>query len=125
MAIDFEMPVIARCNPLRKLLFSRLPIGMVHHLSLYPSVALWLALRLGLDSNEYFRLLRRLQFRHLRSIVFDQMLPKIAHYWSRATVEALMRASGLVDIRLSWVNQVSWSAIGTKPAAAASGRPQP
>jgi SAM-dependent methyltransferase len=117
--------VVHVLTPLRELLFSRLPIGMVHHLSLYPSVALWLALRVGLNSNEYFRLLRRLQFRHLRSIVFDQMLPKIAQYWSRATVEALMRASGLVDIRLSWVNQVSWSAIGTKPAAAAGGRPQP
>ena len=101
-------------TPLRKLLFSRLPIGLVHHLSLYPSAALWVALRLGLRSTEYFRLLRRLPFRHLRSIVFDQMLPKIAHYWSRETVEALMRASGLDDIRLAWVNQVSWSAIGTR-----------
>jgi SAM-dependent methyltransferase len=115
--------VVHVLTPLRKLLFSRLPIGMVHHLSLYPSAALWFALRLGLDSTEYLRLLRRLEFRHLRSIVFDQMLPKIANYWPRATVEALMRASGLVDIRLAWVNQVSWSAIGTKPAAAASGRP--
>jgi SAM-dependent methyltransferase len=115
--------VVHALTPLRKLLFSRLPIGMVHHLSLYPSAALWFALRLGLDSTEYLRLLRRLEFRHLRSIVFDQMLPTIANYWPRATVEALMRASGLVDIRLAWVNQVSWSAIGTKPAAAASGRP--
>jgi SAM-dependent methyltransferase len=101
-------------TPLRKLLFSRLPIGLVHHLSLYPAAALWLALRLGLGSTEYFRLARRLGFRHLRSIVFDQMLPKIAHYWSRDTVEALMRQSGLADIRLAWVNEVSWSAIGTK-----------
>ena len=109
-------------TPLRKLLFSRLPIGLVHHLSLYPSAALWLALRLGLNATEYFRLLRRLEFRHLRSIVFDQMLPKIAHYWSRETVETLMHAGGLADIRLAWINQVSWSAIGTKPADRASRR---
>jgi SAM-dependent methyltransferase len=108
--------VVHVLTPLRKLLFSRLPIGFVHHLSLYPSAALWLALRLGLKSTEYFRLLRRLEFRHLRSIVFDQMLPKIANYWPRDTVEGLMRRSGLADIRLAWVNQVSWSAIGTKPA---------
>jgi SAM-dependent methyltransferase len=106
--------IVHLLTPLRKLLFSRLPIAMVHHLSLYPSAALWLAVRLGLGSSEYFRLLRRLSFRHLRSIVFDQMLPKIANYWSRETVEALMRASGLADIRLAWVNQVSWSAIGTR-----------
>jgi len=109
--------VVHVLTPLRKLLFSRLPIGLVHHLSLYPSAALWLALRLGLRSTEYFRLLRRLDFRHLRSIVFDQMLPRIANYWSRDTVATLMRNSGLTEIRLAWVNQVSWSAIGTKPAA--------
>jgi SAM-dependent methyltransferase len=110
-------------TPLRKLLFSRLPIGVVHHLSLYPSLVLWLALRLGLNSIEYFRLLRRLSFRHLRSIVFDQMLPKIANYWSRQMVDALMRGSGLTDVQLAWVNEMSWSAIGTKPGASPSGPP--
>jgi SAM-dependent methyltransferase len=108
-------------TPLRKLIFSRLPIGVVHHLSLYPSLALWAALRLGLNSIEYFRLLRQLSLRHLRSIVFDQMLPKIANYWSRETVEALMRESALVDVRLAWVNEMSWSAIGTKPGAVGTG----
>jgi SAM-dependent methyltransferase len=102
-------------TPLRKLLFSRLPIGLVHHLSLYPAVILWCALHMGLASIEYFRLLRRLSFRHLRSIVFDQMLPKIANYWARDTVEAMMRGSGLADVKLAWVNEMSWSAVGTKP----------
>ena len=102
-------------TPLRKLLFSRMPIGAVHHLSLYPAAMLYLALRLGLNSIAYFRLLRRLSFRHLRSIVFDQMLPQIAHYWSRDRVQALMREAGLRDVRLAWVNEMSWSAIGTKP----------
>jgi len=102
-------------TPLRKLFFSRMPIGAVHHLSLYPAALLYLALRLGLNSIAYFRLLRRLSFRHLRSIVFDQMLPKIAHYWTRDTVQALMREAGLRDVQLAWVNEMSWSAIGTKP----------
>jgi SAM-dependent methyltransferase len=107
-------------TPLRKVIFSRLPIGVVHQLSLYPSLALWVALRLGLNSTEYFRMLRQLSFGHLRSIVFDQMLPKIANYWSRETVETLMLNSKLVDIRLAWVNEMSWSAIGTKPGGAPS-----
>jgi SAM-dependent methyltransferase len=112
--------IVHGLSPLRTLMFSRLPIGVVHHLSLYPSLVLWLALRLGLNSIEYFRLLRRLSLRHLRSIVFDQMLPKIANYWSRDTVAALMRRSGLVDVQLAWVNEMSWSAIGTKPSGAGS-----
>ena len=110
--------IVHLLTPLRKLLFSRLPIGLVHHLSLYPSLGLWLALRLGLNGTEYLRLLRRLPFRHLRSIVFDQMLPKIANYWREETVAAMMRESGLADVRLAWVNEMSWSAIGTKPGEA-------
>ena len=107
-------------DPLRRALFSRLPIGLVHHLSLYPAALLWAGLRLGIRPIDYFRLLRRLGFRQLRSIVFDQMLPRIAHYWPRATVEQLMRGCGLDDVSLAWVNQMSWSAIGTKRA----GNPQ-
>jgi SAM-dependent methyltransferase len=102
-------------NPLRKALFSKLPIGLVHHLSLYPAALLWLALRLGVGQIAYFKLIRGFSFRHLRSIVFDQMLPKIANYWPRETVERLLRDQGLVDVQTVWVNEMSWSAVGTKP----------
>ena len=112
--------IVRLLTPLRKLLFSRLPIGLLHHLSLYPAALLWLGLRLGIGRVEYFRLLRRLAFRHLRSIVFDQMLPKIAHYWPRAEVERLMTEAGLVEIRLAWINELSWSAIGRRPQDQAS-----
>jgi SAM-dependent methyltransferase len=107
-------------DPVRKALFSRLPIGLVHHLALYPTAILWLLLRLGFGRIAYFRLLRSFGFRHLRSIVFDQMLPKIAHYWPRETVERMMRQQGLLDVALIWVNEMSWSAVGTKPRATTS-----
>jgi SAM-dependent methyltransferase len=110
--------IVHLLDPLRRLLFCRLPIGLVHHLSLYPALALWLALRFGMASIEYFRLLRQLSPRHLRSIVFDQMLPRIANYWPKEKVAEMMRASGLVDVQLAWVNEMSWSAIGTKPGRA-------
>ena len=76
---------------------------------------LWLLFRLGFGRIAYFKLLQQFSFRHLRSIVFDQMLPKIAHYWPRATVERMMRDQGLLDVELIWVNEISWCAIGTKP----------
>jgi hypothetical protein len=106
--------IVRYADPIRKALFSWLPIGLVHHLSIYPSAALWLALRLGFGRTEYAGLIRTFSFRHLRSIVFDQMLPKIAHYWPRATVEKMMEDAGLKNIRLQWVNEISWAAIGTK-----------
>jgi len=107
--------IIYILNPLRKLFFSRMPIGLVHFLSLFPTAILWVALRMGLNQIEYFRLIRRFSFAHLRSIVFDQMLPRIANYWSRAEVESLMLQAGFVDVTLRWVNEMSWTAIGLKP----------
>jgi SAM-dependent methyltransferase len=106
---------ISPLDPMRRALFSRLPIKLVHHLSLYPTALLWLALRLKLRPIEYFRLLARFRFAHLRSIVFDQMLPRIAHYWPREKVAELMTEAGLRDIRIAGVNEMSWSAIGTRP----------
>lgn len=114
--------IVVLLDPLRKALFSRLPIGLAHHLALYPTALLWLMLRTGIGRIAYFKLLRSFSFRHLRSIVFDQMLPKIAHYWPRETVERMMRDAGLTDIRLIWVNEMSWSAIGTKPHVPAAAR---
>jgi hypothetical protein len=110
--------LVSVLDPLRRGLFSQLPIGLTHHLSLYPAVLLSAFLRLGLRPIEYFRLLARFDFVHLRAIVFDQMLPRIAHYWPRDTVARMMAEAGLEEVRLTWVNQMSWSAIGTRPASA-------
>ncbi len=107
--------IVYLITPLRRVLFSWMPIGLLHALSWLPTAALWLALRLGAGRTEYFQLIRSFTFRHLRSIVFDQLLPKIAHYWTRQTVSDLMSNAGLVDVELVWVNEMSWTAIGTKP----------
>jgi len=106
--------LVSVLDPFRRVLFSRLPIGVAHHLSLYPAALLWLLLRLGVRPIEYFRLAAKFDFAHLRSIVFDQMLPRVAHYWPRETVARMMAEAGLEDVSLTWVNQMSWSAIGTR-----------
>jgi hypothetical protein len=46
--------------------------------------------------------------------VFDQMLPRIPHYWPRNVVEQMLVQAGLKDVRLASVNEVSWSAVGRK-----------
>ncbi len=107
--------IVRFVDPLRKALLSRLPIRLLDHLSLYPTALLWLILRLGFGGTEYMRLIRRFGFRHLHEIVFDQLLPRTARYWTREEVEHLMREAGLEEIELHWVNQISWTAIGRKP----------
>jgi len=61
--------IVKGLDPARKALFSRLPIKLVHHLAVYPTALLWAGLRLGIGRTEYFRLIRGMTFRHLRSIV--------------------------------------------------------
>jgi len=107
--------LVSTLDPLRRALFSKMPITLVHHLSLYPAAVLWLALKLGLRPSEYFGLLARFKFAHLRSIAFDQMLPRIAHYWPREAVADLMTQAGLEEVKIASVNGMSWSAIGTRP----------
>lgn len=75
---------------------------------------LWLILRLGFQPTDYFRLLKRFSFSQLRVIVFDHMLPRISCYYRREEAEALLRDAGLVDGSSAWVNQMSWSVVGTK-----------
>ena len=103
-------------DPSRKLLFSWMPIKLVHFLSIFPAALLWVLLRVGMNQLEYFRLLRSFSFAHLRSIVFDQMLPRIANYWRKSEVEDLMRNAGLQNVEVAWVNPMSWAARGVQHA---------
>jgi SAM-dependent methyltransferase len=107
--------VVRWFDPFRRALFSRLPIGWVHALSALPASFLWLFLRTGKKGPAYLSFLRGLSFPHIRSIVFDQMLPQIARYYRREEVESLMTGAGLTNVRIEWVNEISWAACGTAP----------
>jgi SAM-dependent methyltransferase len=102
-------------NPLRRLLFSRLPLGVVHCLSLPMTSLLWLALRAGFARKPYMRLIRGFSFRHLRAIVFDHMIPRIARYYTRSEAVELFARAGLIDIEAHWTNQMSWTVIASRP----------
>lgn len=104
-------------NPLRRALFSRMPLRAVHGLSWPLTALLWCLLRVGLPHGAYFRLIRQFTFEHLRAIVFDHMIPRIALYYTREQAEELLARAGLIEIRSTSVNENSWSVIGRKPLA--------
>ena len=54
--------LVSVLNPLRRVLFSRLPIGVTHHLSLYPAALVWLLLRLGRAADRIFPADRQIRF---------------------------------------------------------------
>ena len=111
--LEFYVNVL---NPVRKALFSWMPLGVVRFVAYFPAAILWLLLRAGFTPLAYLKLLRTFTFRHIHHICFDQMLPKTANYWRKEEAIALLEQAGLRDIRAEWVNEVSWSVIGTKPA---------
>jgi SAM-dependent methyltransferase len=103
-------------DPIRKGLFSWMPLGLVHALSYPLSAALWLFVHIFPAPIEYFRLLKRLKFDHLRAIVFDHMIPKIALYYRKDEAIALLKSAGLEDVEAHWVNEMSWAVHGRKPS---------
>jgi SAM-dependent methyltransferase len=107
--------IVRLFNPMRNGLFSRMPLGLVHALSWPVSALLWCFLRLGVPQGAYYTLIRGFSFEHLRVIVFDHMIPRIALYYNRSEAEALLARAGLAEIRSTWVNENSWSVIGRKP----------
>lgn len=102
-------------NPFRRLFFSRMPLNLVHHLSLPLTAALWIALRCGISQKPYLRMIRGFGFEHLRAIVFDHMIPRIARYHDRSSAIDLLARAGLTDIQATWTNKMSWTVLGRKP----------
>jgi SAM-dependent methyltransferase len=110
--LEFYVNVL---NPVRKVLFSWMPLGLLRWVAYLPAAVLWCMVRLGITPLAYLKLLKRFSLRHIHHICFDQMLPKIANYWRKDEAIALLEQAGLKNIRAEPVNDVSWSVIGTKP----------
>lgn len=102
-------------DPVRRFLFSKMPLPLVYFLSLPATVLLWLFLRTGLGRTEYMRLIRTFSFRHLRAIVYDHMLPRIAQYYKKQEAIELLQEAGLERVQAHWVNEMSWTVTGIKP----------
>jgi 2-polyprenyl-3-methyl-5-hydroxy-6-metoxy-1,4-benzoquinol methylase len=94
---------------------SRLPIQLTHALARATTAAIWPAIKLVPWQTSYYRKLKTLSYRNVESIVFDQMLPEIAHYWTRRDMERLLAPLG-GPLELEFVQDNSWAARVRKPA---------
>jgi 2-polyprenyl-3-methyl-5-hydroxy-6-metoxy-1,4-benzoquinol methylase len=94
---------------------SRLPLPVTHAVAKAVTVAMWPALHALPFRTDYYRNLRKLSFRNVESIVFDQMLPHIAHYWTRDEMTALVSPLG-GDAIVELVQGNSWHVRVMKPA---------
>lgn len=102
-------------NPIRIYITSKLPVSIVHVLSYICSVPLWIFVHLYKGTNAYLKQLATFKFWHVHSIVFDQLIPEIANYWSKNDVERLMRGVGLRDVKTYRPeNNCGWTIVGIK-----------
>ena len=93
---------------------SRAPIGVTHAIAKGVAALAWPAFHVLPFRTDYYRRLRTLSFKNVESIIFDQMLPHIAHYWTRADMERLASLLPGGSAHLEFVQGNSWHARITK-----------
>ena len=100
-------------NPIRKAITSRLPLSITRIIAKLLTVLLkvWLVFP---QRKPYFKLLKKMSFRHIESIVFDQLLPSIANYWKKEEVLQLVSNLPLANIQLQHTNGMSWTVVANK-----------
>ena len=89
---------------------ARAPIEVSHFLAKAITSAAWPVIRFAPFQTEYYRNLRTLSFKNVESIVFDQMLPRIAHYWTREDMVRLTGALAGGRATVEFVQGNSWHA---------------
>lgn len=104
-------------DPLRKHVTSRIHPAITRGIAVAMTAALKLYLVLP-HRNSYLAELRKRSFRHTEAMVFDQLLPHIAHYWRRDEVLGLASGLPLEEIRVTHTHGISWTLIAKKSRGA-------
>lgn len=99
---------------------SRAPIGVSHAVAKAITAAAWPVIRVAPFRTEYYRYIRSLSFRNVESIIFDQMLPRIANYYTEDDMRALVRPLPDGSPFIERVQGNSWHARITKRAPEAT-----
>lgn len=107
--------IVRFVDPIRKSITSKLPLRVVHFLSYFCSIPLWLFVKIFKGPTGYLRQLSTFKFWHIHSIVFDQLIPEVANYWKKEEVENLFSNLNLSNYKVqSPPNGSGWVVVGIK-----------
>jgi 2-polyprenyl-3-methyl-5-hydroxy-6-metoxy-1,4-benzoquinol methylase len=100
-------------NPIRQAVTSRFPLSITRLIAKFLTVILkiWL---LFPQNHMYMQLLQKMSFKHIEAIVFDQLLPTIANYWTREEVLELLTGLPLQNLQIQHTNHMSWTVVAEK-----------
>ncbi len=107
--------IVRFVDPVRIHLTSKLPLPLVHFLSYFCSVPLYIFIKLFKGHGVYLKQLSSFDFWHIHSIVFDQLIPEVAHYWNKDEVMSLVEGLPLNDVSVEHTPEgTGWILHGTK-----------
>ena len=106
--------IVRWISPIRKYLTSKLSPSIIHFLTYFLSLPLWLFLRILPQKSPYLKQISKFNFFHLHSIVFDQLLPSIANYYKKDEAYQLLAGHNLKKLSIHHSNQNSWTIYGYK-----------
>jgi len=105
--------IVDYINPIRRIT-SKLPLRVTNLISSFFSIILYCYLKIFSQKHIYLKQLSKFRFWHIHSIIFDQLIPKIANYWKKEEVLKLFEGKNLKNINIYKVNNNSWTIIGVK-----------
>jgi len=105
--------IVRYINPIRKIT-SKLPVGLTHFLTYFCSTPLYFYIKIFKPKHKYLKQLSKFKFWHIHSIAFDQLIPKIANYWTKKQALDLFNHKNIKDIKIFRVNNNSWTVIARK-----------
>ena len=97
--------------PIRKL-SKLLPMPILNLISYLMTIPFYIFLKFFPIKHEYYYNAKEFSLQHLRSIILDQLLPRIAKYYSKEEALNLLRTAKLVDIEIYKINGNSWTVTG-------------
>ncbi|OGY93545.1 MAG: hypothetical protein A2406_02845 [Candidatus Komeilibacteria bacterium RIFOXYC1_FULL_37_11] len=102
-------------DPIRKNITSKLPLNLVHFLSYFCSIPLYIFVKIFKGPSGYLKQISNFNFWHIHSIVFDQLIPEVANYWKKSEVNDLFSELDLKDLDVHQPpNKSGWVIIGRK-----------
>ncbi|MEK7598920.1 MAG: class I SAM-dependent methyltransferase [Patescibacteria group bacterium] len=106
--------IVKFVSPARRLITSRLPPAFLNFLTYFLSAPFFALVKILPFKNPYLRQLKNFGFNHIHSIIFDQLLPRVANYYKKEEAFGLMDGFGLKDIEIYRKNKNSWTVLGRK-----------
>lgn len=111
---DYEW-ILKYVDPIRKKITSKLPISVVHFLTYFFSIPFWLFIKIFKVKSLYFKQLSNFKFWHIHSIIFDQLIPSVANYWTKEDINKLFSELQLAEFNIFRTpNKCGWTIVGKK-----------